>query len=177
MSVFVGIDISAKSFDLVVRKQGKANKSKSFEQTPGGHDKCLQMLKKLKPKQIVMEATGVYYLDIAILLYDEDLPISVINPASFKRFAELMLKQSKTDSIDATLLAEFAERMEPRLWVAPRKECLALKDLGRQIQRLTADKVKAKNRLHAFNSKKATHDILIEDVTSSIDHYEKRIAL
>lgn len=177
MSLFIGIDISAKSFDLVVRDQNKSNKSKCFEQSLDGHQKCFNMLKKLKPTLIVMEATGVYYLDLAVHLYNAGLPVAVINPASFKRFAELMLKQSKTDSIDAALLAEFAQRMEPRLWVAPSEQCLALKDLGRQIQRLTADKAKAKNRLHAFQSKKATLAILVKDMIKSIESYEKRITL
>jgi len=177
MTSFIGIDISAKSFDLVVRQHNKPNKSKSFEQSFDGHQSCLNMLKKLKPTLIVMEATGVYYLDLAVHLYNAGLPIAVINPASFKRFAELMLKQSKTDSIDAALLAEFAQRMEPRLWVAPSEQCLALKDLGRQVQRLTADKAKAKNRLHAFQSKKTTLRILIQDMVKSIKHYEKRISL
>ena len=31
---FIGVDISAKTFDLVVRKQDKSNKSKCFDQTP-----------------------------------------------------------------------------------------------------------------------------------------------
>lgn len=119
----------------------------------------------------------MYYLDLAVHLCNAGLSVAVINPASFKRFAELMLKQSKTDSIDAALLAEFAQRMEPRLWVAPSEQCLALKDLGRQIQRLTADKAKAKNRLHAFQSKKATLAILVKDMIKSIESYEKRITL
>jgi len=177
MSLFIGIDISAKSFDLVVRKQNKPSKPKCFEQSVDGHQRCLKMLKKLKPTLIVMEATGVYYLDLAIMLYKANLPIAVINPASFKRFAELMLTQSKTDSIDAALLAEFAQRMEPRLWVAPTSQCIDLKDLGRQKQRLTSDKVRAKNRLHAFQFKRATHTVLVQDMLESIEHYEKRIAL
>ena len=114
MSSFVGIDISAKSFDLVVREHNKSSKSNVFDQSFEGHEKCLKLLKKLKPTLIIMEATGGYYLDLAVHLYDAGLPVAVINPASFKRFAELMLKQSKTDSIDATLLAEFAQRMESR---------------------------------------------------------------
>jgi len=175
MSAFIGIDISAKTFDLVARKQDKSSKSNCFDQTPEGHRKCLKMLIKLKPKLIVMEATGVYYLDLASTLYDAGLPVSVINPASFKRFAELMLTQSKTDSIDASLLAEFAQRIQPRLWVAPSTQCLALKDLGRQIQRLTVDKAKAKNRLHAFRSKQVTIDVLVQDVMESIENYERRI--
>jgi transposase len=176
MSVFVGIDISAKTFDLVVRKQDKPNKSKSFPQTPEGHKKCVDMLEKIQPTRIVMEATGIYYLDIACALFDANLPVCVINPTSFKRFAELMLTQSKTDSIDAALLADFAQKIEPRVWVAPSYQCIALKDLGRQIQRLTSDKTKAKNRLHALQSKQATIKVLIKDTKDSISNYEKRIA-
>jgi transposase len=175
MSVFIGIDISAKTFDVVTRNQGKSNKPNSFEQSFEGHEKCIKQLKKLKPKLIVMEATGIYHLDLAIAIYDADLPVSVINPASFKQFAALMLTQSKTDGIDAGLLAEFAERMEPRLWVAPTKNCIYLKDLGRQIQRLKRDSTKAKNRLHAFKSKRTTTPLLIEDVEDSIAHYTLRI--
>ena len=177
MSIFIGIDISAKSFDLVIRKQGKASKSINFKQSISGHKECLDMLKKLKPTLIVMEATGVYHLDLAVLLHDAKLPISVINPLSFRRFSELMLEQSKTDGIDADLLAEFAERMEPRRWTAPSVSSLALKDLGRQIQRLTADRTKAKNRLHAFTSKQSTLDVIIKDMKSSIESYDKRIML
>ena len=175
MCIFIGIDISAKTFDVVTRNQGKPNKPSSFEQSFEGHEKCIQQLKKLKPKLIVMEATGIYHLDLAIAIYDAGLPVSVINPASFKQFAALMLTQSKTDGIDAGLLAEFAERMKPRLWIAPTKNCIYLKDLGRQIQRLTRDSAKAKNRLHAFKSKRTTTPLLIEDIEDSIAHYTLRI--
>jgi len=37
MSSFVGIDISATSFDLVVREHNKSNKSKSSGQSFEGH--------------------------------------------------------------------------------------------------------------------------------------------
>ena len=36
MSVFVGVDIAAKTFDLVNRKGGKASKVESFSQSPQG---------------------------------------------------------------------------------------------------------------------------------------------
>jgi len=45
-----------------------------------------------------MATTGVYYLDLATMLYNTGLPIVTINPASFKKFTELTLTQSKTDA-------------------------------------------------------------------------------
>src|SRR5690606_8304035 len=110
MSIAVGIDIAAKSFDMVVRTSGKPGKALSFKQTPAGHDAVIERLKKLKPDCIVMEATGIYYLDLAVAMAKAGLPVSVINPKSFRHFAALKLTGTKTDSVDASLLAEYGER-------------------------------------------------------------------
>ncbi|MFC6633111.1 IS110 family transposase [Microbulbifer taiwanensis] len=175
MSVFVGVDIAAKSFDLVSRVEEKSSKAERFSQTSQGHAKAIKRLKALKPSVIVIEATGIYYLDLAVALVKADLPVSVINPKSFRHFAELKLAGSKTDGVDATLLAEYGERMSPRLWTPPSEERLALRDIGRQINRLTATKTQAKNRLHALQSKRATMPLLIEDEQEGIALLDRRI--
>ena len=173
--MFIGIDIAAKSFDVVERQGGKTSKAKQFEQTPISYERLIKRLNKLKPTLIVMEATGIYHLDLAVTLTHAGLPGAVINPASFRRFSELMLTQSKTDGIDASLLAEYGERMTPRLWTAPSEASLSLKDIGRQINRLTNDRAKAKNRLHALTSKSMTAKMLIEDEEDGIAMLSRRI--
>ncbi|MCE2573914.1 IS110 family transposase [Motilimonas eburnea] len=174
MKIVAGIDISAKSFDLSIRSQGKSGKAQSFKQEHSDFERVEKMLRKNKVELVVMEATGIYYLDLAVHLVNAGLSIAVINPLSSKRFAELKLSQVKTDAADAALLAEYAEIMVPPVWIPPKPEYMALKDIGRQINRLTKDKVKAKNRLHALQSKTSPL-ILIEDVEDSIEVYEKRI--
>ena len=109
MSGFVGIDIAAKTFDVVARIDGKANKVEQFSQTPDGHAAAVRKLQKLAPELVVMEATGIYYLDLAVALAKANLPVSVINPKSFHHFAALKLNGNKTDAVDAALLAEFAQ--------------------------------------------------------------------
>ncbi|MEP2269847.1 MAG: transposase, partial [Marinobacter sp.] len=135
MSVFVGVDIAAKTFDLVNRKGGKASKVESFSQSPQGHAKAIKRLHNLKPTLITMEATGIYYFDLAVALVQAGLPVAVINPKSFHHFAKLKLAGSKTDGVDAALLAEYGERIEPSLWTPPDEVRLALRDIGRQINR------------------------------------------
>jgi len=175
MSRFVGIDVAAKTFDVVVRINGKANKVEQFSQTPDGHASAVRQLKKLAPELIVMEATGIYYLDLAVALAKANLPVSVINPKSFHHFAALKLNGNKTDAVDAALLAEFAQCMSPRLWQAPSDELLGLRDIGRQLNRLTASRTQAKNRLHALTSKSTTLLMLIEDEQEGIEQLERRI--
>ncbi|GGX76431.1 IS110 family transposase [Saccharospirillum salsuginis] len=175
MSVFVGVDIAARSFDVVIREDDKGKKPKRYQQTAQGHAKAIQALKKVRPERIVMEATGIYYLDLAVALTEADLPVSVINPKSFRHFAELTLTRTKTDGVDSALLAEYAERMAPKLWTPPEPVCLELRDLGRQINRLTGSRIQAKNRLHALQSKNSTSSLLLEDEQEGIEFLEKRI--
>jgi len=175
MPTSVGIDIAAKSFDMVVRKSGKPGKSVSFKQTPEGHTAAIKQLKALKPCSIVMEATGIYYLDLAVALAQAGLPVSVINPKSFRHFAALKLNGTKTDGVDAGLLAEYGERMSPRVWTPPSDLALMLRDVGRQINRLTATRTQAKNRLHALSSTRTVLPLLVDDEREAIELLDQRI--
>lgn len=175
MSVCVGIDIAAKSFDLVVRKNGQNSAVTRFEQSPKDHAKALKKLRSLNPYRVVMEATGVYYLDLALVLHQAELPLSVINPKSFRHFAALKLKGSKTDAIDSALLAEYGECLNPPLWTPPPATRLAVRDLGRQINRLVHARTQAKNRLHALSAKQGTLKMLLEDEQEGIELLDRRI--
>lgn len=175
MTVFVGIDIAAKSFDLVVRTGGQNAKAEQFSQSTQGHDSAIKRLCKAKPLLIVMEATGIYYLDLALALTKAGLPVAVINPKSFKHFAAMKLKGCKTDPVDAALLAEYADTMRPKAWTPPNAQRLGLRDIGRQINRLTGVRAQAKNRLHALQSKQDTLPMLIEDEQEGIATLNRRL--
>lgn len=175
MSVWVGIDVAAKTVEMVSRRQGSNAKAMSFEQTPAGHRRLIGRLKRLEPAGVVLEATGIYFLDLAVALDEAGLAVAVINPRSARRFAELKLEHTKTDGVDAALLAEYAERMTPRRWRAPEPRQLALRDLGRQINRLNGARTQAKNRLHALQGKRSTLKLLIEDEREGIARLDQRI--
>lgn len=175
MSIFVGLDIGSRTSIAGVRKDGRPAGQWEIAQTPAGLKAAVKKLKSLKPKSIVMEATGIYYLDLAIDLHAADLPVSVINPKSFHNFAKLMLQNNKTDAIDAQLLSEYAERMTPRLWTPPSPAQLELRALGRHINRLVGHRVRAKNELHALQATNTTIPMLIEDQEEAIASLDERI--
>jgi len=175
MSVWAGIDIGAKAVEMVWRDGGKVSKSQSYEQSPSGHARVIKQLQRLQPECVVLEATGIYYLDLALALEAAGLAVAVINPKSARRFAELKLERTKTDAVDAALLAEYAQRLTPPRWRAPERGQLALRDVGRQINRLNAARVQAKNRLHALLSTRTTLKVLIEDEREGIVRLDRRI--
>ena len=175
MASFAGIDVSAHELTVALIKTDQKAQLSTFEQTPSGHKALVKYLKKRKTQRVVMEATGIYYLDAAMALKLADLNVSVINPRSAHNFARTMLENSKTDRIDAVLLAKYAECMNPKPWQAPRPQLLAVRDLGRRLNQLTGTKTAAQNRLHALASKQCTDPLLIEDVEDEIQSLKRRI--
>lgn len=175
METFVGVDVGAKSVVVAWRRNGLVAGTGEFRQTPEGHQALINQLKAFDVARVVLEATGVYYLDLAVALSKARLPVAVINPRSFHHFAKLKLINSKTDGVDAGLLAEYAQCLKPRLWEAPDDQLMGLRDLGRQLNRLTANRTQAKNRLHALRSKSSTLGVLLEDEEDGIQRLDQRI--
>jgi transposase len=175
MDLNVGIDISARSSEMSWRQGGRTLGGETIEHTVQGRKAAISKLLSLKPLCVVMEATGIYYLDLAMEFHAAGLPVSVINPKSSHHFARLKMSHTKTDAADAQLLAEYAECMKPRLWTPPTEQRLMLRDIGRYINRLIGDRTAAKNRRHALESTKTTPKFLLEDAQDGIDMLDKRI--
>lgn len=175
MTLVVGVDIGSQTAPMAWRKNGKLAGTWTIEQKGKGHQLAVKKLLSLKPDLIVMEATGIYYLDLAIKLTNAGLPVAVINPKSAYNFAKVMLTNSKTDRIDAQLLAEYAERMTPRVWTPPTAQMLELRALGRHLNRLTGRRAQARNELHALKATETTSSMLIEDEEEAIAALDERI--
>lgn len=175
MSMHVGLDVGSRTTAMGWRNDGRFAGGCNIDQTPAGRKAAVNKLLELNPLSVVMEATGIYYLDLAMELTAAGLPVSVINPKSFHNFAKLMLKNSKTDAIDAQLLAEYGERMSPKLWTPPTTIQLELRAIGRHINRLTCHRTRAKNELHALKATQTTVKMLIEDEEEAIEAFDKRI--
>lgn len=128
------------------------------------------------PVRMLVEATGIYYLDVALLAHKLGVEVMVINPRAAHHFAQAMLQRSKTDRLDAKMLLEFLKRMTFQAWTPPRKALLALRYYGRYLTQLTDDQTKAKNRLHAFTSTQASPKALCTDLKRTIRGLATRIA-
>ena len=109
----VGIDVSCKELVVVVSVKGKARKAKTVENTASGHQLLIKHLSKLKGEtNVCIEATGIYHFDLAVVLSrTEEIEVMVINPKASHNFAKVLMKRSKTDAIDAEVLAIYCEGM------------------------------------------------------------------
>lgn len=62
---------------------------------------------------VVLEATGSYWITLALTLHQAGYAVSVINPAQAHHFAKALRCRSKTDAIDAQTLARLAATLQP----------------------------------------------------------------
>lgn len=175
-AVFAGIDVGAKELVLVIRTNAVSLKAQTFTNTPAERRRLVKRLSAFPGITVCLEATGVYYLDVALALVDAGLRLNVLNPKASHNFAKVLLRHSKTDAVDADTLAQYAERMPHRPWARPSGEALALRTLARRLNTLTRNKAAAKNQLHALTFSPETPKVVLRDVTLSITQLEKRIA-
>lgn len=172
----IGIDVSAKEITVVVSVKSKARKAKTFENTPSGFKSIIQLASKLKGDvRVCLEATGVYHFDLAVALsYAEGIEVMVINPKVSSNFAKVMMVRTKTDAIDAEILAVYAERMPFEVWKRPSDEVITLRVFARRIAALNKLKAQNKNQLHALISTVETPQSVIDQVKELIKVLEKQ---
>lgn len=120
----VGIDIAAASFVGVWTSDGRTyTRPQTFAQTPEGFAVVQQQLTAtgVPPAQtrVVLEATSSYWVALAVALEEAGYQVCVINPAQIHNFARSLPRRSKTDALDAQVLAQFALERQPVVWTPP----------------------------------------------------------
>jgi transposase len=84
----------------------------------------------------VLEATGGYEAAIAADLTAAGLAVAVVNPRQVRAFAQAIGQTAKTDTLDAAVLARYAQTLQPRprpLPDAKRQELLAVVERRREL--------------------------------------------
>jgi len=175
--ISVGIDISAKDFAMATRESHKTQRSKTYDNDAKGIQAAAKRLRSNKPVRVCLEATGVYHLDAAIALAAvPNVELMVVNPKVAKRFAEVLKQRTKTDKVDAEMLAIYCERMDFVAWRPPAKTILTLRACSRRLAALTEFKIKAKNQHHALVTTKTTPTFVLDDALLTISQFEEQIA-
>jgi len=168
-----GVEVSADV--LVVACDNGQQRSSEFPNTATGHQQLLRFLRKHSPQvRVCLESTGLYGLDAALLLHAQPgVEIMVANPRSVRHFAQAMMRRSKTDPLDAALLAEYARRMPFQPWQPPSLAGRQLCALARAIHQITESHTMQKNRLHAASATATTPRIVLRELERSLAQQQR----
>lgn len=149
-TTWIGIDIAKLNFEAcILRTYGKPQR-KSFANTPDGFAKLVRWAEQLTPELIghfCMEATGSYYEALAVFLSEGDHRVSVVNPYRTRHAALAKGSTNKTDTAEASDLAEYCRKENPPLWRRSAPEVRTLVGLMRRMQALKDHLTQEQNRL------------------------------
>lgn len=160
----VGVDVSAKMLAAKCRRN-EEDEAREFSNDTAGHRELLKWIGR--SARVCIEATGVYHLQLALMLTAAGVEVMVINPRVAKDFGRALGNRSKTDGVDAATLLEYVCRMNFVAWKAPSAAVLELRELGRRLSELVHTGAEEKNRFHA---KKAAgiSMIVVNDVKAHV---------
>src|SRR3990167_8950342 len=148
-SIALGIDVAKAKLDCALRLPDGKFKNKVVENNPKGFKTLTEWLEKhgATTAHVCMEATGVYWEAVAENLVSEGMTVSVVNPAQIKAFGGSHLVRSKTDKVDARLIAGFCAERNPGPWQAPTPSEQALRAMALRLDSLQVMRAQESNRL------------------------------
>ena len=167
----LGIDVAKAKLDCALLVNGKF-KSKVVDNSPKGFDELSAWVAKhgASSLHVCMEATGVYWEAVAEYFANLGQVVSIINPAQIKAFGQSELLRTKTDAVDARLIARFCAERHPEPWQAPSPSEQALRALVLRLEALQVMRTQESNRLEVSRS------VVQENISDHITWLDEQIA-
>jgi len=171
---FVGIDVAKDTLDVHVLPTGQqlhcGTSVAEVRQLRG-------RLRRLRPRLVVLEATGGYGTTLAAELQDAGLAVAVVNPRQVRAFARAVGRLAKTDAIDAEVLALFAQKIEPPARPMGDAASRAMKALVARRRQLVAMRTAERNRLSRVDSVEVKDSIqtMLDTIAQQLADTDRRI--
>lgn len=185
---FLGIDVSKKTLDVCLLKDGIKGKKKHKAFPNDRHivrsltDWLIKQKSSPDNLTVVMESTGIYHENLAFGLHDcATFIVCLANPQRVREFARGMGILTKNDRVDAFVLAAWGELKQPDAWVPPPPEIRKLRALLRQRDALKEDVQRTENRLEKALSTQTPAEVMaslrrtLKCLKSELERIEKLI--
>ena len=107
--VVAGIDVAKDKVDVCIRS---LSLRRTFASTAEGRRELASWLRRNKVGKAVMEASGGYEREWAKALRDAKIEVRIVDPRRVRSFAQSAGRLAKNDTIDAEMIAWFAETFD-----------------------------------------------------------------
>jgi len=149
-SGFVGIDVSKEHLDIAIRPQNILFRVPNSSE---GHEILVDRFKNEPPQLVLIEATGGYERAVAVALATAGIPVRIVDPARTRNFANSIGEFSKTDAIDARILAHYAEAIRPEARALSDEKSRELRELVDRRKQIVSMRTAEQNRLGLASNK------------------------
>lgn len=178
-----GIDVSKDTFEtsfgsINVEQKSEISASKTFKNNDKGFNDLLNWVKGSAKEKVpiwfVMEATGVYFENLAFYLAEQKFNINVILPTKSKHYKMSTEIKSKNDRIDAQTLTMLGLERQLEPWNMPAENMRTFKELSREYESLKEMGTQIKNKIHAKISSYKPNKASIERLKKHLSLLEKQ---
>ncbi|PZD74645.1 hypothetical protein C1752_00605 [Acaryochloris thomasi RCC1774] len=170
---WVGIDVSKQTLDVHIRPSGHIFQ---YANEKDGIDALVASLESVSIERIVLEATGGMELPAAVELSQSGIAVAVVNPRQTRDFAKATGQIAKTDTIDAAVLAHFAEAIQPETRPLASEESQLLGELVTRRHQIVDMITAEKNRLAAMHGPMKAHiEQHIEWLKKQLDELDEQL--
>jgi transposase len=180
----VGIDISMDDFHACIKVRTESGKitikgTRTFKNTYAGFEEFFRWVMDRKKEgyvlSFVMEATGVYYEDLAYFLYSSKQQVSVVLANKIKNYAKSLNIKTKTDKVDSKVIAGFGIERKLDEWKPMSPVYKELRDHCRELLSIKKEMNRTRNQLHAMTRSHNKSKSIIKLKTDQIKFYEGSI--
>ncbi len=153
--LYVGIDIAATTFTAAwLLPGGSPTPPVTHPQSPQGFAALQRKFAATGSAPaatlVVIEATGSYWVALAVTLHAAGYAVSVINPLQAHHFAKAQLRRAKSDPLDAQNLAQLAAALQPAVWTPPPPVYHEVRQRLTARDALVAMRQQTRNQRHAL---------------------------
>lgn len=155
----IGIDVSKVDFHVCLSsidtlQQVKVARSGTFTNNKAGFSRFAEWINLSRgtsgvPLTITMEATGVYYENLALFLHQQGYRVSVVLPNKAKKYMAALNLKTKNDKADAKGLSRMGAEQSLEIWQPMGEFFYQLRLLTRHYQSLQEMRTSLNNQLHA----------------------------
>ena len=147
---FVGIDIGAERHVVAIVGEDGAvlTAATPFQEDAEGYRQLRAVMGAPADTLVAMEATGHDWQHLFAYLVAEGFAVALLNPLRTHRFAAEDLVRTKTDRIDAVLIARFAAQTRPPATPVTEPVLAELRELVRLRDRLVQEAGDRVRQLH-----------------------------
>lgn len=162
----IGCDIGKKNLDVYI-----GGKLRRYQNDKEGIENFVKVCsKKNEENRVILEPSGGYEKLLLIKLHERKVPVAVVNPYYVRNFARSYRDLAKTDRIDAKMLAEYGEKMNPRIQERKEEYRFKLEELTERRDVLVETAKEEKLRLE-----KMPEDRIVQSIASHIDFLKAEI--
>ncbi len=161
----LGLDVGKHKVSAALLREGR-KRDRTFSNDSAGFAAVIAWLKEHGADRVhaCLESTGGYSEALATALYDAGHVVSIVNPTRIKAFGKTEMVRTKTDKVDAGLIARFCQLHRPDPWAPLPSNIREIQALSRRLDGLVDMRGQEINRLEAPGNTEAVQASLRESV-------------